>query len=102
MERSLYVAHIITNASNIFLQKTCSICVNEFVEQQVGHFESGRFIPDELPTNYIYHRQYLLDGYAPPQIIIDLVMWMQQNDLWLPWMSNFDQIALVQSNVAET
>jgi len=101
MDKPLYVAHIISSANDIFHQKTCSLCINPFIESYFGHFEAGRFVADEWNDQVVYHRQYLLDGYAPPEIIIDFIIWMQQNNLWLPWMGEFDQIALVRSSIGE-
>lgn len=95
----LYVAHIISSADNVFNQKTCSLCVNDFVYKHVGHFEGGKFIPDDIDLKVVYHRQHLIDGYAPPVILVDFIQWMIDNHLWLPWMSEFDQIALVKSSI---
>ena len=101
MDEPLYVAHIITSANDIFNQKTCSLCINDFIYNYSGHFEAGRLVHDDIDVNIIYTRQYLLDGYAPPTILVDFIQWMQRNNLWLPWMGEFDQIALVRSNVGQ-
>jgi len=100
MDSPIYVLHIITESSNYFKQKTCSMCVNDFIDQYVGHFENGMWISDEIDVDIVYHRQYLLDGYAPPVILIDLVRWLQDMGLWVDWMSQFDQLALVKQYIS--
>ena len=71
------------------------MCVNDFVEQVVGHFENGRFIHDVVDLDIIFHRQQWLDGYAPPEILVDLIQWLLNTNQWAQWMGEFDQIALI-------
>jgi hypothetical protein len=97
VSQSIYVLHIITNISDFFHQKTCSICVNEFIDNYFGHFENGRWVCDEWDGNDIYYHREL--NYEPPVIIVDLIMWMVDKGWWVSWMKDFDRIILSKKKV---
>jgi len=94
MPTPIYILHIISNTRDHLHQKTFSMCINEFMDAALGHFEKGRFVPDEMIEDIIYHREFLEAGYWPPGIIVDLVKWMEDKNLWASWMGEFDTFAI--------
>ena len=72
------------------------MCINEFMDSNYGHFEKGAIVPDELPEDIIFHREFLDAGYWPPGIIVDLVRWLENQNIWSPWMGQFDTFAILK------
>lgn len=99
MASPIYILHILSNTHDFFQQKTFSMCINEFIDGYVGHYECGRFIPDEMDGDVIYHREFLESGHWPPVMIVDVIAWMQSCGIWSEWMGSFDRIAILKQYV---
>lgn len=94
---SIYFFHIVSNLYDSPKQKTFAMCINEAVKILNGHFEHGIWIHDELEEESIfYHRTELNEGYAPPILIIDVIKWLVDNNLWMDWMKDFDRITITK------
>ena len=96
MPTPIYILHIISNTNDHLHQKTFSMCINEFMDSNYGHFEKGAIVPDELPEDIIFYREFLDAGYWPPGIIVDLVKWLELHSIWSPWMGEFDTFAILK------
>ena len=92
----IYFVHIVKNLNDPKEQFTFSSCINDFMETNIGHFSSGKFIHDEWDGDLVYYREQLLAGYCPPLLLVDLVMWMQDKKMWADWMGDFDRILVTK------
>lgn len=93
----IYILHIISNIDNPFEQKSFIMCINDFIEHYSGKFICGAWTPLPFDTDHVqYHRSQLDDGYAPPEIIVDVIRYLIDNKLWLDWMGNFDRIMITR------
>lgn len=94
---SIYILHIISNINNPFDQKSFMMCINDFINNYHGHFESGSWVPEPFDVDHVqYHLSDLQDGYLPPAIIVDVIQYLKINNLWVNWMANFDRIMITR------
>ena len=98
----IYILHIISNIYNPFEQKSFSMCINEFMNEQWGHFESGKWVPDPFDTEHVvYYREEMESGIYPPAIIVDTISWLNDRSMWMLWMVNFERITITRHFVVE-
>lgn len=97
----IYILHILKGDPAQYEGQFCfSTCINDFINEYCGHYEGGAFVADELPEDIHYHIDDLkINGIYPPDIIIDLIRWLENNQLWTPWMCDFSQIAILKRYV---
>ena len=104
MTTPIYILHVLKGDPAQYDGQFCfSTCINEFINSYCGHFENGRWCSDELSDDVIYHIDELkFEGLYPPDIIVDLIWWLDSHQLWSPWMNNFSQIAILKRYVEST
>lgn len=103
MSNTIYILHVLKGDPSKYEGQFCfSTCINEFVNNYCGHFEGGKWISDDLDDDIMYYiDEFNTYGIYPPDIIIDLIQWLNTNMLWSPWMNNFSQIAILKRYVSE-
>ena len=93
----IYILHIVSNISNYFDQKAYTMCINDFIDNYHGSFINGAWVPEPFEIDHVqYHQDELINGIAPPCIIVDVIKYLMDNQLWSDWMGEFDRILITR------